>query len=109
MKSIAKQYRQGDVLVTPARIPAGAVRQCQGVITLAEGEVTGHSHTITATAEKVEHYIHDATGEPILYLRVKEPVVLSHQEHAPATLEPGDYIVRRQVEEWMDEVRQVED
>jgi hypothetical protein len=109
MKKISKQYRQGDVLVTPAAIPTKAVKQTHGVITLAEGEVTGHSHTITTTPEKVEHFIDTTDWGPVLYLRVKQPVVLSHQEHAPATLEPGDYLVRRQVEEWMDEVRQVVD
>jgi hypothetical protein len=109
MMTIARQYRQGDVLVTPAAIPRKAVKQNHGVITLAEGEVTGHSHTITASAEQVEHYISTTAWGPVLYLRVKEPVILSHQEHAPAILEPGDYIVRRQIEEWMEEVRQVAD
>ena len=46
---------------------------------------------------------------PQMYLRVNQPVTLTHQEHAAAIIEPGDYIVKRQVEVWLDEVRQVAD
>lgn len=106
MKKQAKQYRQGDVLLTPAKIPASAVKsKTKGRVVLAEGEATGHMHAIDYKAKQMEVF----TDGPELYLRVNSPVALTHQEHAAATIEPGDYVVRRQVEVWLDEVRQVAD
>jgi hypothetical protein len=104
---IAKQIRQGDVLVTPiATIPASAKpTKAKRRVVLAEGEVTGHMHAIDFKASQM----HVFTDGPELYLRVKTPVVLTHQEHAPVTIEPGDYMVKRQVEVWLDEVRKVAD
>lgn len=107
MKKINQQYRQGDVLVTPVQtIPASAKPVASRKrIVLAEGEATGHCHAIDYKAKQMKVF---AEGNE-LYLRVMEPVVLTHQEHAPATIEPGDYLVKRQVEVWLDEVRQVAD
>lgn len=102
-----QQYRQGDVLVDPIpTIPASAKpAKTKNRVILAHGEATGHCHAIDYRSKQMKVY---ADGEQ-LYLRVLTPVVLQHQEHAPATIEPGDYIVRRQVEVWLDEVRQVAD
>jgi hypothetical protein len=72
-----------------SRDPEKAVKQNDGTITLAKGEVTCHSHAITVTSEKIEHYIDTTASGPVFYLRVKEPVVLSHQEHAPGDLGAG--------------------
>lgn len=104
---IAKQYRQGDVLITPiGAIPASAKQvSTKKRVVLAEGEATGHQHAIDYSAKKMTVFL---DGEQ-MYLRVLEPVVLMHQEHAAATIEPGEYLVRRQVEVWLDEVRQVAD
>lgn len=104
---IRKQYRQGDVLVTPIEaIPASAkhVRSKKRVV-LAEGEVTGHCHAIDYSAKQMQVL----TDGQEMYLRVMSPVVLTHQEHSAATIEPGEYVVKRQVEVWLDEVRQVAD
>ena len=60
---------------------------------------------ITTRRKHVERF--ESGGE--LYLRVHEPVSLRHQEHAALRVEPGEYLVRRQVETWLDEVRQVAD
>ncbi len=105
MQKIKNQFRQGDVLVNRiAMIPTGAKALKSGQITLAEGEVTGHAHRIKAS-RKITAFL---DGEQ-LYLEVRAPVVLEHEEHAPLTIEPGSYEVRRQVEVWMDEVRAVAD
>lgn len=106
MRKISKQYRQGDVLLTPAEIPASAKpsKEKERII-LAEGEATGHCHAIDFNPKQMDVF---ADG-PQLYLRVNEPVSLTHQEHAAAVVEPGDYVVVRQVEVWLDEVRQVAD
>src|SRR5262245_38455028 len=107
MKKIVKQIRQGDVLLQPIdNIPAGAVKvRRRKTITLAEGELTGHSHTIEAPTKDVETF--ESRGE--IYLKVNTPQKLRHQEHAELAVDPGLYVVRRQTEVWMDEVRQVAD
>jgi len=101
-----RQYRQGDVLLHPiAALPSTAKRvTVERRIVLAEGEVTGHAHAIEATPD-VELYELEGT----LYLRVLETVPLKHEEHAEIAVSPGTYEVKRQVEEWMDEVRRVAD
>lgn len=105
MRRIVKQYRQGDVLIRPATIPATASpHNGRTSIVLAEGEATGHAHRIKRS-KKVEPFLDGSQ----LYLRVHAPVELLHEEHATITLEPADYIVTRQVETWLDEVRQVAD
>jgi hypothetical protein len=106
-KKINRQLRQGDVLLHPIdAIPASAKRtKFKRRVVLAEGEATGHCHAIDFAAKQMTVFTDGAE----MYLRVNEPVVLRHQEHAELTIEPGDYIVRRQVEVWLDEVRQVAD
>src|ERR1043166_110608 len=92
-------YRQGDVLLKRTEaLPMGvnvkgiAVSRPSGV--LAEGEATGHAHRVEDPA--AAHVL--AMGDK-LYLRVRGGGVrVTHEEHAPITLEPGDYEVIRQRE-----------
>lgn len=87
---------QGDVLVQRIEhLPAGAQpisRTARGWI-LAEGEVTGHAHTIAE--EKVQMY----TLDEILYFVAQEEAVLTHEEHGSHTFAPGTYRVMRK-REW---------
>jgi glutamine synthetase type III len=108
MKKIDRQFRQGDVLLVPVKaLPADAQAvKHEPRIVLAEGEATGHAHAIRAKKSQVKRHA-TATGQ--LYLEVIQPVTLEHDEHGAATLPAGLYEVRRQVETWMDEVRQVAD
>jgi hypothetical protein len=103
------QYRQGDVLITPATIPPTAKRQVLPHIVLAKGEVTGHCHQVKAPVGKCTLYIDDQRGEQVLYLEVRQLTPVEHEEHGTVQLEPGKYVVREQVEYWLDEVRQVMD
>lgn len=81
-----KNYRHGDVIVIPAKIPAKAEKQ-KG-LTLAEGEVTGHSHQISS-GKAVMFKFDDKT-----YLRVTSPLAaLTHEEHKQIDLPAGDYEV----------------
>lgn len=85
--------QQGDVLIQPiAAIPAGAKPTPSR--TLAEGEATGHSHTIEE-AEGVTLY----TLDEILYMVAEAEVTVVHQEHNPVTVPPGTYQIGR-VREW---------
>jgi hypothetical protein len=92
------QYRQGDVLIEEvAEIPKGAVKVApvNGRLVLAEGEATGHAHTIEADyGEMVEK-------DGVLYLVVKRDAPLSHQEHATVTLPKKKHVVTRQ-QQWSD-------
>ena len=107
MKKIATQFRQGDVLIEAVdRLPEKAMPlPATARVVLAEGEATGHAHAIKAERGAVRP--HHFEGE--LYLEVRSPVTVTHEEHGEIPLEPGTYRVRRQVEQWMDEVHRVAD
>lgn len=103
-------YQQGDVLILKAgAIPAGAkpVKAGKRGYVLAEGEHTGHAHTLEATPE-VELYEKDG----VLWLKVAgEGATVTHEEHHAQTVAPGIYEVRRvvEVDPFEDEVRTVAD
>jgi hypothetical protein len=117
VKKNTKQFRQGDVFLTPCPdIPQGttAVPRDSGRVVLAYGEVTGHCHAMVepdvALLER-EVALPDGTKEKQMYLRVDAPkgAKLTHQEHRTATIPPGTYTVTRQREYSRGEVRQVLD
>lgn len=100
------QYRQGDVLIEKMEaIPENAipVKEVAGRFILAEGEATGHHHAISARGAQML-----SAGDE-LWLKLDQASVVHHEEHGAIALEPGIYRVRRQVETWLDEVRQVRD
>ena len=89
-KKTMKPIRQGDVILTPTEQIQG---QKQPHLTLAEGEVTGHSHRIIEG--QAELYEKDGT----LYLRVLSPTaLLSHEEHKAIAIPEGNWMVRIQRE-----------
>ncbi len=93
------QYRQGDVLLTPCETLSGSafpVAVGTGEVVLAHGEVTGHAHTMMA--DRVRYFREDGSGRGFIQVYGAEPVALQHQEHAPLSVEPGLYEVRRQRE-----------
>ena len=82
--------RQGDVILLP-------VEQINGQelphLTLAEGEVTGHSHRISDGVAQ----LYEKHGQ--LYLQVlSETATLTHEEHQPIDLPQGSWMVRIQRE-----------
>lgn len=98
--------RQGDVLLIPSthssfRQPIGkqkaVVSSVAGRHVLAYGEVTGHHHSVPATAGSLTI---DEGG--VTYLTIEELTQVEHQEHADLVLEPGLY-ERRIQREWSDE------
>lgn len=105
MKS--KLFRQGDVLIERiTALPKGLTKQKHaGRIILAFGEVTGHHHSL-AEADLADWW-KDGKGEQ--FLTVKETALVEHQEHAPITLEPGHYRVKRQREYSPEAIRNVAD
>lgn len=93
-------YRQGDILLVPYPVvPAEALRQParSGRVVLAEGERTGHAHTILS--DRVTFFREDGAGRGG-YLRVEgsDSVALHHEEHATVQVAPGSYRVIQQRE-----------
>ncbi len=101
-----KQYRQGDVfLVKATRIPKAA-KSCtakNGRFVLAEGESTGHAHTICELDGTL--FIEGNR----LFLKTEAGCELLHQEHGPIVVDPGIYQVIRQREYSPEAIRNVAD
>jgi len=89
------QMRHGDVWIEAVEeIPAHALKVAPGPrgYVLAEGEATGHAHTIEATPD-IQMY--EKAG--VLYLRVTgESATVQHQEHAAGVIPKGTYRVEKQ-------------
>ena len=88
-------FRQGDVLLVPCtKIPKNAVEleAVGGKLVLAEGEATGHAHTVPA--ERAQLY---AVGA-LMYLAVARECYLRHQEHGEVKLPVENFQVIRQRE-----------
>jgi hypothetical protein len=86
--------RQGDVLLSPIAAKLSWLNSHKlPHRTLAEGEVTGHSHRITQGDAAL--FKRDET----LYLEVlSETAMLTHEEHAAIAIPQGTWMVRIQRE-----------
>ncbi len=84
------KYRHGDVLISKVSEVKG---KKLAHLVLAEGEVTGHAHRITAG----EAELYESNG--VLFLKVvSEHAKLTHEEHKPIDLPKGDYEITIQRE-----------
>jgi len=99
-------FAQGDLLLerVDELRPSGSFPAASGdgSYLLAEGELTGHSHTIHGgvTMFHDEGLARDIPGGLYIgHVKVEGPTArVQHQEHAPLTLPAGTYRVRRQRE-----------
>jgi len=102
--------QQGDVLFKEVdSIPANlkpVKNTRKGLVTFAEGKVTGHHHSCVADGVML---MEDATGEH--YCCVDKEATVTHQEHGPVTLSPGKYKIGivREVDPFENEIRNVID
>lgn len=86
-------WRQGDIFIeTARRVPDGAAQQPH--LTLADGELTGHSHRV-ANPDTALLFEHD--GELFLQV-IADRAEIIHEEHGTIELLRGDYRVWRQRE-----------
>ena len=95
-------YIHGDIDIKPvSKIPRGS--KIIGK-TVAEGETTGHKHSLKGSAQVLEY-----AGER--YIQVLEPAQITHQEHKPIELNPGVYKIEIEKEySWFtEEIRKVRD
>lgn len=91
-------FRQGDLLFVPvSTIPASAtaVDRENGRLVLARGEATGHAH---AVLEPEVELLQREIEPGVAYLKVAQECHVTHEEHAPITLAPGNYRVIHQRE-----------
>ena len=87
-------FRQGDVLLRQVKsVPSAAKlapKQDQSGnprIVLAYGEVTGHAHAIH-DLDNLDVFVKE---DGTMYLTVKSPTELRHEEHGTILLPPGSY------------------
>ena len=102
-----KLYQQGDVLLFSEVIGPKTLRsRLDGV--LATGEATGHAHRLAEATDGLLYEAEDGT----LYLRVgAKGATITHEEHRPITVPPGDYRVGRvqEYDHFAEEARRVRD
>ena len=102
------KIQQGDViLVRVDSIPAGAkpAKTDRRGIVLAEGETHGHAHVMDRASASMSMFGTDT------FLEVLAPDIIKHEEHAPVTVPPGKYRVKRvqEVDPLSQEIRAVQD
>jgi hypothetical protein len=100
------QYRQGDVFInTCNKIPDGMtpVQPKNGRLILAEGEATGHHHSVDCQAAQLFEHADK------MVMIVAEPTTIQHQEHGAIEIVPGTYWVTRQREYTPAEIVRVRD
>src|SRR5688500_14129073 len=83
--------QQGDVLMKPiSEFPQGE-RVLDGQMTsriLAYGEATGHAHRLADTADNAVEVFRILN---VIYMNVKRPTMLLHEEHKTIEIPPGKY------------------
>lgn len=96
-------YQQGDVIIEAV---SGVNGRKLPHLTLAQGEATGHHHTVTCG----DADLYEENGT--LYLHVEsDEAQVTHQEHGTVTLPKGDYRIRqvREYDHFAEEARKVVD
>jgi hypothetical protein len=81
--TIARQIRHGDVFLKEVDIQPPADAKVSDKAVLAEGEVTGHHHVLTAP--KIESWILDLASN-VKYVKVDTEAKLDHPEHGLITV-----------------------
>jgi hypothetical protein len=105
-----KIYRQGDIIIKQIEeLPQNLkVVSRENQFILAEGEQTGHRHTLVAKPKTME-ILQDENGR--YYLKFSNAVELIHPEHKAITISGGIYEVgnEREYDYFLEETRRVQD
>jgi hypothetical protein len=81
-----KIYRHGDVLLREV-VANSVASKISGMAVLADGEVTGHKHVLTAP--RIEQWVLDLHR----YVKLDAVGVLDHPEHGEIAIDSGTYEV----------------
>jgi len=87
-----KIYRHGDILLKAIKLNSklkslGKFNQ----YVLAEGETTGHKHTLVAKPQTYFEVLEDEKGQK--YLKLEREAELTHQEHKTIKIMPDFYVI----------------
>lgn len=107
MKAKIEVYRQGDVVLFRRRGKKEEKQKHNGKITVALGEVSGHSHVIVGEGVDAADWWKNANGTQTVNL--KNPAKIKHQEHKEILLPAGEYEIVIQREYSPQEIRKVLD
>lgn len=105
-----KIYRHGDIILKEIENLPKNLKSVskESQFVLAEGETTGHKHTLVAKPQTME-ILQDKKGR--FYLKFSDVVELTHQEHKTIFIQPGIYEVgnEREYDYFLEEIRKVVD
>lgn len=98
-----KYYEHGDVLLIPVEKIEGKELKTNIIM---KGEITGHSHVIEK--DKASLFIDNRN---VMYVEVREPAMLTHEEHNKIIVQSGKYQIGRvkQYDPFKKELRNVQD
>lgn len=105
-------YRHGDVDLIPVKLPDDCEVAKTGDLTVAEGEATGHHHTIYPPAGVIATML--LKGER-KFIALTKDAPIRHQEHDTRTIKALDkgygyeIKIEREEDPFEDEIRQVQD
>ena len=108
-------YRQGDVVIkkvnAPKNMPKKKVnRSSDGMLVLAEGEVSGHRHRIKQIRAEMFDIGNGSSGGGLAFLlKVEKTAMLLHEEHDTIAIPPGFYEIYHQREYPPAEIKRVVD
>lgn len=88
MKNKGNYYQQGDVIMELVKEVKGRLNKDHNGI-VAYGEATGHKHRF-ADLTGLDFFEDGDT----LYLKLKNPSTIMHEEHGPIELPAGSYRIR---------------
>ena len=102
-------FQQGDCLIVKSRsLPKDAkkVAPQNGRYVLVEGEHSGHAHAIYE-----EGWGDMYQSEKGIFIDVKVPVTVKHEEHFPQIILPGIYEISRvrEIDPFTEEIHTVQD
>lgn len=83
-----QHYRHGDLTLHPCKEIQGKEVKHSGSFVLAEGETTGHKHTIVAEKPGDLVINQDKNG---YYITLLSKGTITHEEHNTIHVEPGTY------------------
>lgn len=102
---MSEQIRQGDVLLVKidrenfgnrASFDPPEERIRDGKFIIAEGEKTGHAHTVGLDEVTLEQTWFQGTYREVIV--VEDEAIIFHDEHYPVTLEKGEWLIVLQEE-----------
>ena len=99
-----EKLQQGDVLIY--KVDYEVKGEKLNHLTLAEGEATGHHHSITSGVGQL------IMMDKIMHLQIfSDTAVLTHQEHKPITVSKGNYRIGivQEYDHFEEEARRVAD